>query len=120
MTENETVHEFDREPTIWQTNNNGRPWRVVGVGLYELPFGPGKAFLENGGVLSHIARGWSVSGTYEYQPGALLNWDNLFFNGNLDDIKTDTPEVALLPDGSSTTQTRSWTRQARTSGRCGR
>ncbi|HET9193316.1 MAG TPA: carboxypeptidase regulatory-like domain-containing protein [Vicinamibacterales bacterium] len=100
VTENRTVEEYDREPTLWQTNNNGRPWRLTGVGLYELPFGPGRAFLEEGGVLSHIARGWSVSGTYEYQPGALLNWGNIFFNGNLDDIKKDKPEIALQPDGT--------------------
>jgi hypothetical protein len=100
VTENRTVEEYDREPTLWQTNNNGRPWRLTGVGLYELPFGPGRPFLEEGGVLSHIARGWSVSGTYEYQPGALLNWGNIFFNGNLDDIKKDKPEIALQPDGT--------------------
>ena len=100
VTENRTVEEYDREPTLWQTNNNGRPWRLTGVGLYELPFGPGRPFLEEGGVLSHIARGWSVSGTYEYQPGALLNWGNIFFNGNLADIKKDKPEIALQPDGT--------------------
>ena len=35
VTENRTVHEFDREPTLWQTTNNGRPWRVTGLALYE-------------------------------------------------------------------------------------
>jgi hypothetical protein len=100
VTENRTVEEYDREPTLWQTNNNGRPWRVTGVGVYELPFGPGRAFLDNGGVVSHLARGWSVSGTYEYQPGALLNWGNIFFNGNLADIKKDKPEIAFQPDGT--------------------
>ena len=64
VTENRTVNEFDREPTLWQTNNNGRPWRVTGVGVYELPFGPGRAFLDEGGVLAAVASGWSVSGTY--------------------------------------------------------
>ena len=49
VTENRTVEEYDREPTLWQTNNNGRPWRLTGVGLYELPFGPGRPFLEEGG-----------------------------------------------------------------------
>ena len=100
VTENRTVEEFDREPTLWQTNNNGRPWRVTAAGVYELPFGPGKPFLNERGVLADIARGWSVGGTFEYQPGALLNWNNLFFNGNLDDIKKDKPEIALQPDGT--------------------
>ena len=100
VTENRIVEEYDRAPTLWQTNNNGRPWRVTGVALYELPFGPGKAFLDNNGVFADIARDWSVSGTFEYQPGALLNWGNIFFNGNLADIKKDKPEIALRPDGT--------------------
>lgn len=80
---------------------------MAGVALYELPFGPGKPFLDNGGVLAGIAGGWSVSGTYEYQPGALLNWNvniggqnNLFFHGDLSAIRKDTPEIALRPDGT--------------------
>ena len=100
VTENRTVEEYDREPTLWQTNNNGRPWRLTGVVVYELPFGPDKAFLQRGGLLSTIARGWTVGGAYEYQPGALLNWNNLFFSGNLEDIKKDNPEIALRPDGT--------------------
>jgi hypothetical protein len=100
VTENRTVHEYDREPTLWQTNNNGRPWRLTGVGVYELPFGPGRKFLDNSGLFADIARGWSVSGTFEYQPGALLNWGNIFFNGDLAAIAKSNPEIALLPDGT--------------------
>jgi hypothetical protein len=106
VTENRTVEEYDREPTLWQTNNNGRPWRVTAVGLYELPFGSGKPFLDNAGLLAGIAGGWSLSGTFEYQPGALINWSglgvptNFFFNGDLSTIKKDKPEIALQPDGT--------------------
>ena len=100
VTENRTVHEFDRAPTLWQTNNNGRPWRFTAAAVYELPFGPNRRFLGETGVLSNIARGWTLGSTYEYQPGALLNWGNLFFNGNLDDIKKSTPAIALQPDGT--------------------
>jgi hypothetical protein len=107
VTENRTVEEYDRAPTLWQTNNNGRPWRFTGAAVYELPFGSGKPFLSEGGVLAAMASGWQVSGTYEYQPGALLNWNNLFFNGNLDDIAKDNPEIALRPDGTFDT-TKTW------------
>jgi hypothetical protein len=100
VTENRTVEEYDRAPTLWETNNNGRPWRLTGAAVYELPFGPGKALASGGGAMSHIAEGWTVGGTYEYQPGALLNWGNLFFNGDLSKIAKDNPEVALLPDGT--------------------
>ena len=51
-------------------------------------------------MLAAIARGWTVGGTFEYQPGALLNWGNLFFTGDLDDIAKDNPEIALRPDGT--------------------
>lgn len=107
VTENRTVEEYDRAPTLWQTNNNGRPWRVTGVVVYELPFGPGRPLLHNPGLVAGIARGWTVSGTYEYQPGALLTWNvningqnNLFFNGDLTRIAKDNPEIALQPDGT--------------------
>lgn len=100
ITENRTVEEYDRAPTLWQTNNNGRPWRVTGAAVYELPFGPGKRFLAEKGLLSNIARGWQTGGTYEYQPGALLNWGRIFFNGNLEDIQKKHPEIALQPDGT--------------------
>ena len=60
--------------------------------IAELPFGASKPFLNEGGVLAAILSGWQVGGTYEWQPGALLEWPgNIFFNGNLDDIKLDNP-----------------------------
>jgi hypothetical protein len=102
VTENRTVEEYDRAPTLWQTNNNGRPWRLTGTAVYELPFGPGKAFLSSGGLLANIARGWTLGGAAEYQPGALLNFGNFnyFYYGDLKDIGKDTPEIALRPDGT--------------------
>ena len=100
VTENRLVEEFDRAPTLWQTNNNGRPWRFTAAGVYELPFGPDKAFLNESGLMSNIARGWTLGSTFEYQPGALLNWGNLVFSGNFDDIKKDKPEISLQPDGT--------------------
>ena len=100
VTENRTVEEYDRTPTLWQTNNSGRPWRATGAVVYELPFGPGKRFLANGGLLARLAGGWTVGATYEYQPGALLNWGNLFFHGDLNSIQKKRPEVALRPDGT--------------------
>ena len=90
---NRTVEEFDREPTLWQGSNDARPWRLAGVASYELPFGRGRQFLTDGGVLAALAGDWQVTGTWEYQPGALLDWggQNIFFNGDLDDIALDDP-----------------------------
>jgi hypothetical protein len=90
--ENRIVDEFDREPTLWQGSNGGRPYRVSASAAYELPFGGGRAFLNDGGVLAAIAGGWQLAGNYDYQPGALLEWNtNLFFYGDLDDIAVDNP-----------------------------
>jgi hypothetical protein len=90
---NRTVEEYDREPTIWQGSNDARPWRLAGVGTYELPFGAGRRFLSDGGLIAALAGDWQISGTWEYQPGALLDWggQNIFFRGDLDDIAVENP-----------------------------
>jgi hypothetical protein len=89
--ENRTVEEYDRAPTLWQGSNGGRPYRFTGSAVYELPFGNGRTFLSQGGPLAAIVGGWQLAGTYDYQPGALLDWGNLFFYGDLDDIPIDNP-----------------------------
>ena len=59
----------------------------------ELSIGRGRRFLSDGGVGAALAGNWQVSGTWEYQPGALLDWgaQNIFFNGNIEDIAIDDP-----------------------------
>ena len=67
--------------------------------IVELPFGASKPFLSDGGVLAAVLSGWQVGGTYEWQLGQLLEWsgnaigsvNNIFFYGNLEDIKLDNP-----------------------------
>lgn len=85
------LNEFDLAPTSWITTQNARPHRVTASGIYQLPYGKGRAFLQNG-VLSHIAGGWQLASTYEWQSGPLLDWGNLFYYGNsLNDIMLDSP-----------------------------
>jgi hypothetical protein len=92
--ENRIVEEYDREPTIWQGSNGGRPYRVTASAVYELPFGKGRAFLNDNGVVSGIVGGWQLAGNYDYQPGSLLgDWTNLFFYGDLEDIPVDDPTL---------------------------
>jgi hypothetical protein len=88
----EFLNEYDREPTLWQPNINGRPHRITASGLVEIPFGPGRKFASTG-VLGAILGGWQVAGTLEYQPGPLLAWGNVFFYGDLDDIQSDDPTL---------------------------
>ena len=98
---NRTVHEFDREPTLWLDDNNSRPFRISGGAVYELPIGAGKALLNNGGLWAAMAGGWQMGGTFEHQPGSLLVFNNnLFYYGDIADIKKDNPEIALNSDGT--------------------
>jgi hypothetical protein len=55
----------------------------------ELPFGKGKTFLRGGWVLGQVPNGWQVAGTYQYQPGGVLNRGNLFCYGDLSKIRHD-------------------------------
>ena len=107
VTENRTEEAYDRAPTVWQTSQNARPWRFSGGAVYEFPFGDSKPFLNNGGVVAHIFGGWQTAATFEYQPGALLDWGNLFFNGDVNNIAKDKPEIALQRDGTIDT-TKTW------------
>jgi hypothetical protein len=91
--EKRTVEEYDRVPTLWQGSNGGRPYRVTGSAVWELPFGADRAFLNQGGALAALVGGWQLASTYDFQPGALLEWGNLFFYGNLDDIAVDNPTL---------------------------
>jgi hypothetical protein len=90
--ENRTVEEYERAPTIWQGNNGGRPYRITASGVWELPFGTGRQFLNGGGVVSALVGGWRLAGNFDYQPGSLLgDWGNLFFYGDMADIAISNP-----------------------------
>ena len=84
------LNEYDLGPTQWFTTNNARPWRATASGLYQLPFGKGRAFWKSG-ILGAVAGGWQIGSTFELQPGPLLTWPNLFFTGSLDNIPIDKP-----------------------------
>ena len=88
------MNEFDRVPTLWQPNVNGRPHRVTASGLAEIPFGPGRKFASSG-VLGAILGGWQVGSTLEYQPGPLLAWGlrTSSSTANSTDIPSDDPTL---------------------------
>jgi hypothetical protein len=104
---NRTVEEFDRAPTLWLNDNSGRPYRLSGGAVYEMPFGSGKPMLNDGGVLAAVVGGWQMGGTFETQPGSLLGFGNLFYYGDPAAIKKSNPEIALKPDGTID-QTKYW------------
>ncbi|MFN0103325.1 MAG: TonB-dependent receptor domain-containing protein [Bryobacteraceae bacterium] len=77
---NAFLNEFDALP-FWIESNNGRPHRVTASGIYEFPFGKGRKWAREG-ILSHALGGFQAAATYEWQPGPLLNWGNLFYSGD--------------------------------------
>ena len=81
------------DPLPWSDGpaSNDRPhiWRLLGV--YELPFGPGKPIGSNvGGFTSWLIGGWQIQGSSYYQSGVPIAWGNVLFRGNRDDIHVDT------------------------------
>jgi hypothetical protein len=85
------LNEFDAEPT-WLPSNNSRPHRLTGHAVYEFPFGKGRRFWQTGPA-SWLAGGFQISAVYEYQPGALLSWGNLFYYGDINDIRAENPTL---------------------------
>lgn len=80
------ANEFDADPS-WRISNNSRPHRLAGTGIYELPFGKGRRYLRSG-IANVVLGGWQIGATYEYQPGGLLGFNNLYFYGDPSTINT--------------------------------
>ena len=68
------------------------PHRFVASGIWEMPFGKGKAFgTDMGGVANAIIGGWQLGAIYTNQSGTPLAWGNIPFNGDYSAIKIDDP-----------------------------
>jgi len=85
-------NEFETEPTIWYPSDTARPTRFTASGIYELPFGKGRPYFQSG-ILNHILGGWQVAATYEFQPGPLLAWGNIFYNGDISTFEEDATSI---------------------------
>jgi hypothetical protein len=72
---------FDPLPS-WEPSNYSEPVRFTLEGVYDLPFGRGRAWATEGWK-SALFGGFQLSGSYELQPGVLVNFNNLFFIGNI-------------------------------------
>jgi len=76
------ANEFDKTRTE-RPSNDGRPHRITMTGVYELPFGKGHRFLASAPrVVDLLVGGWQAAATYEFQPGPLVDFGNLFYYGN--------------------------------------
>ncbi|MGH9659759.1 MAG: carboxypeptidase regulatory-like domain-containing protein [Bryobacteraceae bacterium] len=77
--------EYDPGPSE-KASNQAVPHRYIATGIYELPFGRGKRWLQRG-VSAALLGGWQIAQTYEWQAGALLAWSSpLFYYGDPADV----------------------------------
>jgi hypothetical protein len=72
---------------LWRQTNAGVPHRFTATAILELPFGRAKP-LARTGIWNVLFGGWQVAGAYEWQPGGLLDWSNLFYYGDVAEINT--------------------------------
>ncbi len=77
----------------WNPLGAGNPHSVRATWVYDLPFGQGQRWVQNR-ILSMIVGGWTLAGTFQYTPGGLVGFGNIYFYGEPDSIKLDNP----IPD----------------------
>jgi Carboxypeptidase regulatory-like domain/TonB dependent receptor len=69
----------------WSVSQNDQTHVVNISGVYELPIGPGKQFLNHGGTLmKNLIGGWQVSGLFQYAsglPNTIFANEDPFLNG---------------------------------------
>jgi hypothetical protein len=73
------ANSFDTQMS-WEPSNSSYPYHLSAEGVYELPFGRGKMWAHSA-LASAIFGGYHLSGTYELDPGPLIEWGNMFFIG---------------------------------------
>jgi hypothetical protein len=66
----------------WEPSNTSTPYRLTAEGIYELPFGHDKMWAQSGWK-SAIFGGFRLNGTFELDPGQLIEWSNLFYVGDI-------------------------------------
>ncbi|MDZ4801007.1 MAG: carboxypeptidase-like regulatory domain-containing protein [Bryobacteraceae bacterium] len=81
-------NEYETSPRIWWPSDTARPHRFASTGIYQLPFGRGKSFAKSG-IANWLAGGWQIAATFEWQPGPLLAWGNLFYRGDINSFEKD-------------------------------
>jgi hypothetical protein len=76
----------------WNPIAGGQPSRIVATGVYELPFGKGKRFLQNKWIAA-IVGGWTIAGSFQRQLGGLIGFGNIFYYGDPNNIVSSNPTI---------------------------
>ncbi len=91
MQATETLQSDDLRPTE-VISDLDRPHRLTFSGIWELPFGRGKALAKDISPLANVfIGGWQLGGVYTFQSGAPINWGNIIFYG------ADVKAIGLSP-----------------------
>ncbi len=91
----------DKGPSVFDIRHN-----FVLNAVYELPFGPGKTFLGNGGAVGKIVGGWSLSSIGMWHTGHPLTV-KMDLGGSISGGPFDSLAYTyLLPDGNDSTDQR--------------
>jgi len=102
--ENVNCVECDKGPSVFDIRHN-----FTANAVYELPFGPGKTYLNQAGALGKIVGGWAVSGTGIWHTGHPLTVQVDFTKFNIDipgHPFAGLADTFLLPDGNDQTSQR--------------
>ncbi len=91
----------DKGPSVFDVRHN-----VTVNAVYELPFGPGKTYLNTGGALGKVVGGWSLSSIGLWHTGHPLTV-KMDLSGSISGGAFDgLPFTYLLPDGNDQTDQR--------------
>jgi len=99
--ENVSCLSCDKGPSVFDVRHN-----VAVNAVYELPFGPGKAYLNESGALGKVIGGWSLSSIGLWHTGHPLT-TKMDLGGNISGGAFDGLSFSyLLPDGNDVTDQR--------------
>jgi hypothetical protein len=99
--QNVNCRQCDKGPSVFDIRHN-----VTANVIYELPFGPGKTYLHDGGVLGKIAEGWEIASIGTWHTGhpltVTMDLTGTIASGPFSQL----PYTYLLPDGNDQTTQR--------------
>jgi hypothetical protein len=103
--ENVNCLQCDKGPSVFDVRQN-----FVMNAIYELPFGPGKTFLNDSGMVGKIVGGWSLSSIGLWHTGhpltVQMNLGGTIASPNPNFAFNGFPQTYLLPDGNDQTSQR--------------
>lgn len=87
MQASEVLNQDDPRP-VEVISDQDRPHRLAVSGIYEIPVGRGRRW----GTAMHpvagaIFGGWQIAGIYTYQSGPPINFGNIIFMGDINDVR---------------------------------